>query len=133
MKATVSPAASILLCALLAFAASPVGAQTTGQQTGAAPDGGAVFKQRCAICHAVAGQGGKMGPDLTGVVGRAAGSTSFTYSPAMTSARITWTPATLETFLAAPIKTVPGSRMVVSVSDAKDRQAVVAYLASLKK
>lgn len=126
------PTASILFRAILAFAALPVAAQAAGQQT-AAVDGGAVFKQRCAICHTVAGQGGGMGPDLTSVVGRAAGSTSFAYSPAMKAAKITWTPPVLDAFLAAPTKTLPGSRMAVSVSNAKDRQALVAYLASLKK
>lgn len=94
--------------------------------------GETLFKQRCAMCHTVKGKGGKLGPDLTGVAGRKAGSGSFAYSPAMKSSKIVWKPATLETYLAAPTKLIPGSRMTISVSKPEERKALAAYLGSAK-
>lgn len=111
--------------ALAAAAAVPVLAQSNaGEQ---------LFRQRCASCHTVApgGAPGPIGPNLRGVVGRAAGGSSFkAYSPALKSARLTWTKANLDKFLTAPGKLVPGTRMVIAVTDPKQRAAVVAYLAS---
>ncbi|HEV2597880.1 c-type cytochrome [Sphingopyxis sp.] len=94
--------------------------------------GETLFKQRCAMCHTVKGKGGKLGPDLTGVVGRKAGSGSFAYSPAMKSSKLVWKPATIETYLAAPTKLIPGSRMTISVSKPDERKALASYLASVR-
>lgn len=94
--------------------------------------GETLFKQRCAMCHTVKGKGGKLGPDLTGVVGRKAGSAAFAYSPAMKSSKIVWRAATLDTYLTAPTKLIPGSRMTISVSKPEERQALASYLASAK-
>lgn len=98
----------------------------------AAPQGETLFKQRCAMCHTVKGKGGKLGPDLTGVMGRKAGSGAFAYSPAMKSSKIVWKPATIEPYLAAPTKLIPGSRMTISVSKPEDRKALVTYLGAAK-
>ncbi|OUT62085.1 MAG: hypothetical protein CBB71_02775 [Rhodopirellula sp. TMED11] len=40
------------------------------QSPGTAQAGAAVFKQHCANCHQVAGQGGQVGPNLDGIAGR---------------------------------------------------------------
>lgn len=93
-----------------------------------AASGDKIFAQRCAVCHAVAGKGGKVGPDLTGVVGRKAAGTTYPYSPALRKLTIKWNPTTLDAFLAAPAKVAPGTRMVVSVSKAEDRAALISYL-----
>lgn len=93
-----------------------------------AASGDQIFAQRCAVCHAVAGKGGKVGPDLTAVVGRKAAGTTYPYSPALRKLTIKWNPTTLDAFLVAPAKVAPGTRMVVSVSKAEDRAALISYL-----
>jgi cytochrome c len=93
--------------------------------------GGADFKQRCQTCHA--SQGGGIGPNLAGVVGRKAGAAAgFNYSAALKGSGLAWTPATLDTFLASPAKAVPGTRMLVPTPDAKRRADLIAYLATVK-
>lgn len=125
-----------LLIPNLAVAAAllslPLLVSTRAEAQTDAARGETIFKQRCAMCHTVNGKGGKMGPDLTGVVDRKAGSTTFSYSPAMKSSKIVWKPTTLDTYLAAPTKLIPASRMTISVSKPEERKAIVGYLATVK-
>ncbi len=109
------------------LAATPVWA------AGDAEHGKAVFSQ-CGICHAVEPGKPKLGPSMFGVVGRHAASVpGFAYSTAMKAYDVTWTPETLDRYLAAPMKTVPGTRMAFAgLSDEKNRQDVIAYLETLK-
>ena len=94
------------------------------------PDGRALFQQRCASCHATApGARSVLAPNLAGVVGRKAGSTTFNYSPALKASKLTWTRANLDRFLSGPGQMVPGTRMVIAVSDAQQRAAILGYLA----
>jgi cytochrome c len=89
-----------------------------------------VFK-RCTVCHAATTQN-RTGPGLAGVVGRPAGSViGYKYSPALTASGITWDEATLDRFLEAPAKLVPGTRMTIALPKADDRQDVIAYLKTL--
>jgi cytochrome c len=107
-----------------ALAADPTGDPVAGET---------LFKARCMACHVVgAGQPGVIAPNLRGVVGRKAASTAFNYSPALKASGLTWNKAGLDSFLAAPMKKVPGTRMVIAVSDAKERANVIAWLATLK-
>lgn len=92
------------------------------------PRGQTMFKQRCATCHAVSNLGGKIGPDLTRVIGRKAGSTAYAYSTAMKGSKIVWSAATLDRYLAAPTKLVPGTKMVIAVAKPEDRKAIIDYL-----
>lgn len=95
--------------------------------------GGALFKQRCQVCHIVTpGKPALMAPNLAGVAGRRAGSTAFAYSAALKSSKLVWDRKTLDSFLLSPMTKVPGTRMAVSVSDAKQRADIVAYLSTLK-
>jgi cytochrome c len=91
-----------------------------------------VFAQ-CRTCHMVeAGKNGA-GPSLFGVVGAKAGHVSaFPYSPALKGSGLVWDRETLDAFLAAPNKLVPGTRMVVMVPDPAQRAQLIAYLESLK-
>jgi cytochrome c len=99
-----------------------------------ASSGATLFKQRCQMCHTVAPGGAHcIGPNLSGVAGRKAASTQFNYSPALTKSGLTWDKATLDKFLTMPSKLVPGTRMVVSIPDAKQRADVVAFLGTQKK
>jgi glucose/arabinose dehydrogenase len=66
-------------------------------------------------------------------MGRKAGSgPHFGYSKALRSSGITWDEATLDRFLQAPSKLVPGTTMVVPVPDAAERRALITYLATLR-
>ena len=94
--------------------------------------GAAVFRQ-CTACHvAKPGAVGVAAPNLYGVVGRKAGSTAFSYSAALKASKLTWDKGTLNTFLKAPSKLVPGTRMVIQIADDTQRANLVAYLATLK-
>jgi cytochrome c len=99
----------------------------------AAPSGEAVFKQRCTVCHSIQPAPGKMGPPLAGVAGRKAGTLpGYAYSAAMKSSKLVWTPEVLDTYLKAPGKSVPGTKMLIGTPDAEQRAALVQYLGTLK-
>jgi len=88
----------------------------------------------CRACHSV-DKGGKsgIGPNLNGVAGRTAASApGFNYTPALKGAKLTWNDQTLDAFLAAPAKKVPGTRMPIATPDPAKRAAIIAYLKSLK-
>lgn len=104
-----------------------------------APDienGKATFNTMCSVCHSVQQTGGPAeGPNLIGVVGRAAGSQSdfSKYSPALKASKLNWTVETLDKFLVSPMAMVPGTLMPMLIPDDKTRADVIAYLATLKK
>ena len=99
-----------------------------------AEDGAAVFRARCASCHAaVATAPPGAGPNLAGVVGRPVGSDGrFSYSPVLEAARDagdSWTAERLREFLADPEEMYPGVWMGANrLRDAADRAAVVDFL-----
>jgi cytochrome c len=86
----------------------------------------------CAACHG--DRPDALGPSLKGVVGRKAGGREdFRYSGPMKRAGFTWDAANLREYLADPQAKVRGNRMPFSgLSDPKDLDDVVAYLATLK-
>jgi cytochrome c len=93
-------------------------------------DGAAVFKP-CASCHQTGPSArGGFGPQLNGLFGRRAGSTSdFAYSAAMKTSGIVWDERTLSAFLRDPDKTVPGTKMRFwGIHDDRDLAALLAYL-----
>ena len=124
---TVCTAPALALLSLASLSASPAFSADIGNGKG-------VFS-RCAACH-TNNKGGPngVGPNLFGVVGRkAASKPDFSYSPALKSSRIVWTPQKLDAWIANPAKLVPGTRMVFAgVSDAKQRADLIAYLGTLK-
>jgi cytochrome c len=99
----------------------------------AVPDvarGAAVFK-RCVGCHSLRPSNNKGGPHLAGRIGKKAGSVDgFLYSEALKNSGLVWDVATLDSFLAAPAKKVPGTRMFFAVPDDRDRADLIAYLAA---
>jgi cytochrome c len=112
---------------LLALAAIPAAAS-------AAPGPKPPQFAMCAVCHKVnAGEKSAMGPNLWGVGGRKAATSTFAYSPAMKASNITWTRDKLITFISDPRKTVPGTKMVYAgQKDAKVAAQIADYLLSLK-
>lgn len=90
----------------------------------------------CVACHSVTPDGvSSIGPNLHGVVGRAAGSLAgFDYSDAMAGSGLTWDKGELDEFLANPSAKVPGTGMAAgAVTDANDRAAIIAYLTTLSE
>lgn len=86
----------------------------------------------CRSCHSVRPGERGVGPTLHGVFGRkAANMPGFNYSPALRQSEIVWDRASLDEFLAAPTKMVPGTRMVIGVHNAEQRKAVIDYLETL--
>lgn len=106
---------------LVATAAPPTGDPAAGEQVYA----------RCIACHSP--DRNRTGPLHCGLFGRVSGTApDYDYSPAMRKAAITWNAATLDTFLEAPLETVPGTTMgFAGVADAGERRDLVAYLGTL--
>ena len=63
-----------------------------------------------------------------GAAGAVAG---FRYSNAMAGAGMVWNEETLDAFLAAPAKAIPGTAKSRGVADAQDRADIIAYLKRL--
>lgn len=87
----------------------------------------------CRSCHSTqAGQNG-IGPTLAGIVGSKAGEApGYGFSPALKASGIIWDRTTLDTWLQGPMKMVPGTKMVIPVSDPAKRKAIIDYLETLK-
>ncbi|HEX9195710.1 MAG TPA: cytochrome c family protein [Azonexus sp.] len=92
------------------------------------PKAGEAIYSRCLACHALAYD--RTGPRHCGLFGRRAGSVKgFSYSDAMRHSNIVWNEATLDRFLANPLKMVPGTSMgYAGVKDDKERADLIAYL-----
>jgi cytochrome c len=87
---------------------------------------------RCASCHTVTDEN-RAGPGLAGLIGRKAGSVEgYKYSAALTSSGLVWDEKTLDEFLTAPSKLVPGTKMLIKLPKAEDRQDLIAYLKTIK-
>jgi cytochrome c len=89
--------------------------------------GGTVY-QACMGCHSL--DEDDVGPRHRGVVGRAAGTVpGYAYSPALKRSGLVWNSTNLDHWLTNPQVFVPGAKMFFSLSNAKDRADVIAYLA----
>ncbi|SNB75850.1 cytochrome c [Arboricoccus pini] len=85
---------------------------------------------RCKACHNADSDQNKIGPHLSGVVGRKAGSVAdFDYSDAMKNSGLTWDEATLTKYLKDPKGVVPNNKMAFTGLKKDDEIAnVIAYL-----
>ena len=97
--------------------------------TGDAAAGEKIFLQ-CRACHVVEPGVNRVGPSLHGIVGRPAGQVAgYNYSPANKNSGLTWTEEQLFTYLEAPQKAVPGTKMAFAgLKQPQDRANVIAYL-----
>jgi cytochrome c2 len=110
------------------LAAGPAHAQ------GDAKHGQKLFEE-CHACHAVERGVNGVGPSLYGVFGRrAAELDDFRYSPALRKSGITWTPKTLDAYIADPQKAVPANRMpYAGMPEARDRTDLILYMQQVFK
>ena len=123
-----------LLC-WAAFAAS--GAASIAAAMAAAPadntaatlQRGEQIYSRCVACHAI--NRNRTGPLHCGLFGRRAGTATGydNYSVAMRRAGIVWTERSLDTFLAAPLQTLPGTSMgYAGIRAPAERADLIAWL-----
>jgi cytochrome c len=93
-----------------------------------------VYADHCAVCHAQKAGARALGPDLSGVVNRAAASVAgFPYSDALKKSGLTWTEGNLQKWIADPSHVVPNTLMPhASLGDPAERIYVIEYLKLLK-
>ena len=85
----------------------------------------------CKACHDVeAGLPHKVGPNLSGMFGREAGTAEgFKYTDAMVKSGIVWTPETMDAWLKQPGALVPGNGMAFAgIANDADRASLIAWL-----
>jgi cytochrome c len=83
---------------------------------------------RCQGCHSI--DANRVGPRHAGLFGRRAGSLDdYDYSDAMRASGVVWDESTLDRFLTAPRKFIPGTKMpFAGIPDAQERADLIAYL-----
>lgn len=129
-----------ILPILLALAASPALA------AGDAATGEKAFK-KCQACHSIIKpdgtavfKGGKVGPNLFGVIGRTAGSTDFAYgdsTKALGATGFVWDAASISEYLLDPSAFLkqklsdPSAKSKMTFKLAKGGEDIAAYLASV--
>ena len=116
-----------------ADAAAPAAAVTLASLTPVVANGEKVFKQ-CMACHSVKAGENKVGPSMNAIVGRTAGQVAgFNYSTANKTSGKVWDKDTLFTYLEAPQKFMPGTKMAFAgLKKPQDRADVISYLETLK-
>ncbi len=115
----------LLAGVVLALLCVPASAQSVSR-------GQALFESKCTTCHAL--DANRAGPALRTVVGRPAGKApDYFYSEAMESATHVWDKAKLKAWLTNPENVVPGQEMNFHLDSPRDRDDVIAYLASLSR
>lgn len=135
------------LSAVIALAIA--GLATSAYADGHVAEGEKLTAKRCKACHMIADgdnvilKGGKVGPNLWGIIGRAAGSQEgFKYGDSLAQAGengLVWDEAQLSEYIADPKKFLrtylddkkAKSKMTFRLKKDDQRAAVAAYLASL--
>jgi len=95
---------------------------------------GEKISKLCASCHTFGkGEPHRIGPNLSGIIGRARGAANFAYSDAMKSVGGSWNEDNLNEFLWNPKKSIPGTKMTfVGLKKPEDRAALIKWLGMQK-
>ena len=127
-SAAEAPAPAAEPATVAADAPAPA-AVTYASLTGDAAKGEKLFAQ-CKACHVAEAGKNRVGPSLWAGAGRTAGSIAgFNYSKANKESGVTWSEDVLFTYLEAPAKFMPGTRMAFGgLKNPQDRADVIAYL-----
>ncbi|WP_027513046.1 c-type cytochrome [Rhizobium sullae] len=122
----------ICLGSMLVFSLSLAAGGRSLAQEPVNPVGERLFRTRCGTCHSVNIGENRMGPHLSGLLGRSAGTIEGArYSKALGGSGIVWDEERLQAFLANPRQVVPGTTMTVTIRDEAQRSAIIAYLRRL--
>ena len=126
------PCWRLLLCWLVLpyLVISQADASVTGD-----PAAGEIAFRKCASCHQTGPSArGGFGPQLNGIIGRTAGSTTdYKYSAEMKKSNIVWSEKNLTAFLKSPSDVVPGTKMrFFGISDEQQIANLLAYLRSFR-
>ena len=89
-----------------------------------------IYERQCRTCHGgTAPADSPLGPSLAGIVGTKAGTQATgIHSRVMVESGIVWDRESLRRFLSDPRQVVPGSIMMVRVSDAETLERLLDYL-----
>ena len=127
MRGAIIATAALLAVAAPAAADSDLDARLAAANT----KRGQLLYMVCKACHDVeAGLPHKVGPNLSGMFGREAGTAEgFKYTDAMVKSGIVWTPETMDAWLKQPGALVPGNGMAFAgIANDADRASLIAWL-----
>jgi cytochrome c len=100
------------------------------------PERGARDFRPCMACHSVKPGEHSTGPSLANLWNRKAGTTEgfARYSPMLREANVEWNETSLDKWLSAPQKFIPGTSMnFQGIVDAQERADVIAYLKAVSE
>ena len=89
------------------------------------------FNNACRTCHTVREGDNRLGPNLSRVIGRKAGSLpNYNYSESMKKADLVWDKQNLDRFIANPDAVVSGNNMKPygGIASADERAKIIAFL-----
>lgn len=101
--------------------------------TGETPE--LAFNNNCRTCHSMKPGDNRLGPSLSGVVGRKAGTVQgYPYSPGFKTTDVVWDEANLDKFIANPDSLFPNSNMKPygGISDEALRARIIEHLKQAK-
>lgn len=122
---------------LAAVALATLGLTSTIASAQDVENGQSLFRQ-CRACHQIGASAKNLvGPRLTDIVGRKAGTVEgFNYSEANKAAGakgLVWDETQLMAYLENPLQFMPGTKMAYAgLKDEADRKDIIAYLKSAK-
>src|SRR5947209_20107986 len=92
------------------------------------PAGETAFR-KCQPCHDVGDTAkNKLGPELNGLDGRKAGTAEgYAYSDGNKNSGIVWSEASFKEYLQNPQEKIPGTKMILSVTNEKELADLWAY------
>ncbi len=145
MKRLITTGAALAALAMLPFSGASARADDPAPAAAATPAsdsvGDAAAGEKtfavCKACHQIGPNAhNAVGPVLSGVVGRKAGTyPGYSYSEANKNSGLTWDVATLQKYLAGPQKLVPGTKMIYPgfPNNPEKSNNVIAYLSQFNE
>jgi len=119
-----------LASVLVSLATCLTATTAIGAEQGDPSRGAGVFRA-CAACHSLEPERNMTGPSLAGLWDRKAGALAgfARYSPALKHSRVIWDAQSLDPWLKAPQRFIPGNRMTFAgIADDRARHDLIAFL-----